>query len=78
MQGWVPPTELGGFKKGDRVQWMGSDDDIPEGTVGTVVGFDFSDDTVEVEFPKVTAWFPADELRPEVNARCCQSYNVKS
>merc|ERR1712093_206481 len=24
---------VGGFKKGDRVQWTGSDDDVPEGTV---------------------------------------------
>ena len=67
MQGWVPPTEVGRFKKGDRVQWTGSDDNIPEGTVGTVVGFK-GDDKVRVEFPNVTGLFRADELRPEVNA----------
>ena len=66
MQGWVPPTEVGGFKKGDRVQWTGSDDDIPEGTVGTVVGLT-RDERVRVEFPKGTWGFPSAELRAEVN-----------
>ena len=67
MQGWVPPSEVGGFKKGDRVQWAGSADDIQEGTVGTVVGFTH-DEHVRVEFPKGTWSFPPDELRAEVNA----------
>ena len=63
----MPPSEVGGFKKGDRVQWTGSDDDVPEGAVGTVVGFK-GNGNVRVEFPKGTWGFPPDELRPEVNA----------
>ena len=59
-QGGVPPSDVGGFKKGDRVQWSGSDDDIPEGTVGTVVGF--KDECVRVEFPKVTGCLPSDDV----------------
>ena len=77
MQGWVPPSEVGGFKKGDRVQWItGSDNDIPEGTVGTVVGFK-GDDKVRVEFPKGTWNFSPAQLRPpqggpkdDCNDRC--------
>ena len=67
MQGWVRPSEVGGFKKGDRVQWTWSDDDIPEGTVGTVVGFK-GEDKVRVKFPKGTWSFSPAQLRPEVNA----------
>ena len=51
------------------------DDDIPEGTVGTVVGFTGDDETVRVEFPKVTWGFPSAQLRAEVTAWCHQSCN---
>ena len=63
----MPPSEVGGFKKGDRVQWTGSDEDIPEGTVGTVVGFK-GEDEVKVEFPEGLFVFEPDDLRAEVNA----------
>ena len=68
MQGWVRLSEdASGFKKGDRVQWTGSDDDIPEGTVGTGVGFK-GNDRVRVHFLKGTWSFKPAELRAEVNA----------
>ena len=58
---------VGGFKKGDRVQWNKSDADIPECTVGTVVGFDIGNNEVTVEFPKGTWTFPPANLRAEVS-----------
>ena len=67
LQGWVRPSEVGGFKKGDRVQWTGSNDDIPEGTVGTVMKFE-GDGDVRVAFPNGTWGFAPDQLRAEVNA----------
>ncbi len=74
----MPLSEVGGFKKGDRVQWTGSDDDIPEGTVGTVVGlagdercvhgFQYrTNERVLVECQKGTWVFRPAELRAEVN-----------
>eukprot|EP00438_Fugacium_kawagutii_P013367 Skav216473 [mRNA] locus=scaffold1123:226761:232958:- [translate_table: standard] len=43
------------FQKGDRVQWTDSDDDIPEGHIGIVMGVKYSEDTGQklyVNWPK--------------------------
>ena len=44
-----------GFQKGDRVQWTNSDDDIPEGDIGIVMGVKYKEDSgnkLYVNWPK--------------------------
>ena len=44
-----------GFQKGDRVQWTSSDDDIPEGDIGIVMGVKYEEDSgkkLYVNWPK--------------------------
>lgn len=44
-----------GFQKGDRVQWTNSDDDIPEGDIGIIMGVKYKEDSgnkLYVNWPK--------------------------
>jgi hypothetical protein len=52
--------ERWGFERGGVVKWTGSDDEIPKGSSGTVVGF--TDDRVRVQFTNNTFSFKASEL----------------
>jgi len=43
------------FQKGDRVQWTKSDDDIPESSIGIVMGIRYGEDSGDrlyVNWPK--------------------------
>eukprot|EP01047_Picozoa_sp_COSAG01_P103358 COSAG01_NODE_32830_length_574_cov_1.837895_1_plen_76_part_10 len=52
----------GGFTAGDAVTWTGSDDDVPAGTVGKVLGYNDAG-KVRVQFPAGTWAFPEGKLR---------------
>ena len=53
------------FPKGTKVTCTFADSDVPEGTVGTVVGPEPNHaGNVRVEFPKGSWGFPAVTLRP--------------
>eukprot|EP01045_Picozoa_sp_COSAG04_P020178 COSAG04_NODE_2040_length_4948_cov_1.674572_2_plen_190_part_00 len=52
------------FPKGTKVTWTRSDSDVPEGTVGTMLGpADDKPGYLRVEFPKGTWDFTTSELR---------------
>jgi len=60
-----------GVRVGDKVCWASSDEDIPEGSVGTVMGFGLSDQDVAcVEFVSGCFSLPPGQL--EVTKRCAQ------
>ena len=63
----MPPTEVDGFMRGDRVMWTGSSAKAPAGSVGTVVEFK-SEDVVRVEYPNGMCLIKLAELRPEVSS----------
>jgi hypothetical protein len=56
-----------GFTIGDKVYWAGSDDDVPPGTRGEVVGF--TSKKVEIKFPKGTWNFPPGQLSRDSPAK---------
>jgi hypothetical protein len=52
-----------GFPLNCQVIWKEEDDDIPNGTVGTVMGFTEKEDRVRVKFPRDFWDIKADELQ---------------
>lgn len=56
-----------GFAMNDQVTWIKSDEDVPRGAVGSVVGF--IDDRVQVKFPKDTFHFKPCELTKEYSGK---------
>ena len=56
-------TAEAAFEVGDRVTWVGADEDIPAGTIGTVKGASLRHiGKVEVAFPTGTWCFAVDKL----------------
>eukprot|EP01065_Artemidia_motanka_P001743 TRINITY_DN10815_c0_g1_i1.p1 TRINITY_DN10815_c0_g1~~TRINITY_DN10815_c0_g1_i1.p1 ORF type:complete len:627 (+),score=133.53 TRINITY_DN10815_c0_g1_i1:129-1883(+) len=57
-----PGRQRYGYRLSERVQWKRSDADIPQGTVGKVIGF--VDGKVAVEFPGGRWRFPPQQIKP--------------
>ena len=51
------------YAAGDKVTWTGADVDVPEGSVGAVVGFN-GEGLARVDFGRRTWAFPDEQLKP--------------
>eukprot|EP00929_Paragymnodinium_shiwhaense_P044390 TRINITY_DN22785_c0_g1_i1.p1 TRINITY_DN22785_c0_g1~~TRINITY_DN22785_c0_g1_i1.p1 ORF type:complete len:318 (+),score=62.29 TRINITY_DN22785_c0_g1_i1:108-1061(+) len=68
------PEQKDGFQVGDSVKWIGSDQDVPAGSIGQVVGF--NDDGVNVQFDHGVFNFLPSELNVVTQAEA-EAYKSK-